>query len=88
MQVILDGVFNHASSDGMYFDRYDRYGGTAPTPARACRSGRSGGRGSTSPTATCPARRDYIGWFGLDSLPTFNHGVDAVKDFFYRGPTT
>ena len=29
MQVILDGVFNHASSDGMYFDRYDRYGGTA-----------------------------------------------------------
>ncbi len=25
MQVILDGVFNHASSDGMYFDRYHRY---------------------------------------------------------------
>ena len=24
MQLILDGVFNHASSDGMYFDRYDR----------------------------------------------------------------
>ena len=30
MQVILDGVFNHASSDGMYFDRYDRLGGTDP----------------------------------------------------------
>ena len=25
MQVILDGVFNHASSDGLYFDRYHRY---------------------------------------------------------------
>ena len=30
MQVILDGVFNHALSDGIYFDRYDRYGGTPP----------------------------------------------------------
>ena len=29
---------------------------------------------------------DYVGWFGLDSLPTLNHGVDAVKDFFYRAP--
>ena len=34
MQVILDGVFNHASSDGMYFDRYDRYGGSDPEHRR------------------------------------------------------
>ena len=35
----------------------------------------------------CPARRaDYIGWFGLDSLPTFNHTIGGVKDFFYRAP--
>jgi len=31
---------------------------------------------------------DYIGWFGLDSLPTFNHTIDGVKDFFYRAPGT
>ena len=25
MRLILDGVFNHASSDSLYFDRYHRY---------------------------------------------------------------
>jgi glycosidase len=87
MQVILDGVFNHASSDGMYFDRYDRIGGTDPNIG-ACLSLGSQWRtwfNFTDTTVPCGSA-DYIGWFGLDSLPTFNHGVDAVKDFFYRGP--
>ena len=85
MQVILDGVFNHASSDGMYFDRYNRLGGTAPTIG-ACLSLASQWRtwfNFTDSNVPCHSG-DYIGWFGLDSLPTFNHGVDAVKDFFYR----
>jgi len=87
MQVILDGVFNHASSDGMYFDRYDRIGGTDPNIG-ACLSLGSQWRtwfNFTDTTVPCGSA-DYIGWFGLDSLPTFNHSVDAVKDFFYRGP--
>lgn len=87
MQVILDGVFNHASSDGMYFDRYDRIGGTAPNIG-GCLSLQSQWRtwfNFTDSNVPCQSS-DYIGWFGLDSLPTFNHGVDAVKDFFYRGP--
>ena len=87
MQVILDGVFNHASSDGMYFDRYDRIGGTAPNIG-ACLSLQSEWRtwfNFTDSNVPCQSS-DYIGWFGLDSLPTFNHGVDAVKDFFYRAP--
>ena len=25
MHIILDGVFNHSSSDSLYFDRYHRY---------------------------------------------------------------
>jgi glycosidase len=87
MQVILDGVFNHASSDGMYFDRYNRIGGTAPNIG-ACLSLQSTWRtwfNFTDTNVPC-STPDYIGWFGLDSLPTFNHGVDAVKDFFYRAP--
>jgi glycosidase len=87
MQVILDGVFNHASSDGMYFDRYDRLDGTAPNIG-ACLSLGSQWRtwfNFTDNNVPCHTG-DYIGWFGLDSLPTFNHGVGAVKDFFYRAP--
>lgn len=87
MQVILDGVFNHASSDGMYFDRYDRLGGTDPNIG-ACLSLGSQWRtwfNFTDNNVPCQSS-DYIGWFGLDSLPTFNHSVDAVKDFFYRAP--
>ncbi len=86
MQVILDGVFNHASSDGMYFDRYDRYGVTIPNTG-ACLSLGSQWRtwfNFTDSNVPCQTA-DYIGWFGLDSLPTFNHGIDGVKDFFYRG---
>ncbi|HXZ81562.1 MAG TPA: alpha-amylase family glycosyl hydrolase [Terriglobales bacterium] len=87
MQVILDGVFNHASSDGMYFDRYDRYGGTDPNIG-ACLSLGSQWRtwfNFTDNTVPCQTA-DYIGWFGFDSLPTFNHTVGGVQDFFYRAP--
>ncbi len=87
MQLILDGVFNHASSDGMYFDRYDRYGGTAPNIG-ACLSLGSQWRtwfNFTDNNVPCQSA-DYVGWFGLDSLPTFNHTIDGVKDFFYRAP--
>ena len=87
MQLILDGVFNHASSDGMYFDRYDRYGGSDPNIG-ACLSLGSQWRtwfNFTDNNVPCQTA-DYIGWFGLDSLPTFNHTIGGVKDFFYRAP--
>jgi hypothetical protein len=87
MQVILDGVFNHASSDGLYFDRYNRLGGTPPNIG-ACLSVQSQWRtcfNFTDNNVPCSSA-DYIGWFGLDSLPTWNHGLDAVEDFFYRAP--
>jgi glycosidase len=87
MQVILDGVFNQGSSDGLYFDRYNRLGGTPPNIG-ACLSLQSQWRtwfNFTDNNVPCSSA-DYIGWFGLDSLPTWNHGLDAVKDFFYRAP--
>jgi glycosidase len=82
MQVILDGVFNHASSDGLYFDRYHRY-----QTDGACESLSSMWRSwfhFNDNNVPCNSS-DYNGWFGFDSLPTFDHTNPAVKDFFYRG---
>ena len=82
MQVILDGVFNHASSDGLFFDRYHRY----PTDG-ACESLSSVWRSwfhFNDNNVPCNSS-DYPGWFGFDSLPTFDHTNSQVKDFFYRG---
>ena len=82
MRLILDGVFNHASSDSLYFDRYHRY----PTDG-ACESLTSTWRSwfhfndNNVPCGTA----DYPGWDGFDSLPTFDHTNNQVKDFFYRG---
>jgi glycosidase len=82
MQVILDGVFNHASSDGFYFDRYHRY----PTDG-ACESLTSVWRSwfhFNDNNVPCNSS-DYTGWFGFDSLPTFDHTNPAVQNFFYKG---
>jgi glycosidase len=82
MRLILDGVFNHASSDSLYFDRYHRYATDG-----ACESLTSVYRtwfhfnDSNVPCGSA----DYPGWDGFDSLPTFDHTVQAVKDFFYSG---
>ena len=82
MKTILDGVFNHASSDGLYFDRYHRY-----QTDGACESLSSNWRSWFHfKTGNVPCNSsDYDGWFGFDSLPTFDHTNPAVKDFFYRG---
>ena len=82
MQVILDGVFNHASSDGLYFDRYHRY-----QTDGACESLGSVWRSwfhFNDSNVPCNSS-DYNGWFGFDSLPTFDHTNPAVQDFFYSG---
>ncbi len=83
MQVILDGVFNHASSDGLYFDRYHRY-----QTDGACESLTSVWRSwfhFLDNNVPCNSS-DYNGWFGFDSLPTFDHTNIAVQNFFYRAP--
>jgi glycosidase len=82
MRLILDGVFNHASSDSLYFDRYHRY-----STDGACESLTSIWRTwfhFNDNNVPCTSA-DYPGWFGFDSLPTFDHTNQQVKDFFYRG---
>ncbi len=82
MRLILDAVFNHASSDSMYFNRYNRF------PAQgACQSLKSPYRSwfrFNNGNVPC-ASADYPGWDGFDGLPVFDHTQTAVQNFFYSG---
>jgi cyclomaltodextrinase len=83
MHWILDGVFNHASSDSLYFDRYHRY----PTDG-ACESTSSPWRSwfqFANQHVPCNGN-DYVQWAGTESLPVFAHDNQAVKDFFFKAP--
>jgi len=81
IRLILDGVFNHASSDSLYFDRYHRYATDG-----ACESTSSPWRDWFKISGGTPCTSsDYTGWNGLDSLPVFNHESAAVKDFLFGG---
>ncbi|HEU0245356.1 MAG TPA: alpha-amylase family glycosyl hydrolase [Candidatus Limnocylindrales bacterium] len=92
MRVILDGVFNHLSSDSPIFDRYGKY----PTVG-ACESTNSIYRswftfrapvGSETPTcrdANGNLTLTYDGWFGFDSIPVINKSNPAVQAYFLTG---
>jgi glycosidase len=81
IRLILDGVFNHASSDSLYFDRYHRY----PTDG-ACESTASPYRSWFKISGGTPcSSADYTGWAGNDTLPVFEHDNAAVKNFFFGG---
>jgi glycosidase len=84
MRLILDGVWNHASSDSLYFDRYRRYASDG-----ACESLSSQWRNFfvfSNSVVPCNSQ-SYPGWFGFDGLPQFVDESLAVRDFFYRGAT-
>ncbi len=93
MRIILDGVWNHMSQDSEYFDYYHRI----PGNNGACESLSSPYRGLFNfYTSNVPCQYrpdltpqiiDYEGWFGFGGLPAFTESA-AVKDFFYRTPTS
>ncbi len=83
MHLILDGVFNHTSSDSVYFNRYGRFPGVG-----ACQSLTSPYRGWydwINDTIPCDST-SYTGWFGYDSLAVLKDDSPAVRNFFYRAP--
>jgi len=83
MRLILDGVFNHSSSDSVYFDLYQRYASDG-----GCESASSPYRSwfnFFNANAPC-SFGDYEAWFGFGSLPVFRDDSPAVRDFFYRTP--
>jgi glycosidase/chitodextrinase len=92
MRLILDGVFNHSSSDSIYFDRYGRYDSVG-----ACESHQSpyrdwyyfnsvpAGTGACVGNDGTAAAANYESWFGFQSLPKINATNEAVRDYFYQG---
>lgn len=87
MHIILDGVFNHVSSDSPYFDRYHHY-----STVGACESISSPYRswfyfhdqvGGACAGPGGPNTMTYDGWFGFDSIPVLNKSVQAVRDLIY-----
>lgn len=94
IQIILDGVFNHMSSDSPLFDRYHHY-----PEVGACESATSAWRNwftfrpptGTEPAACVPsapggADTFYNGWFGFDSIPVLTKSNPQVQNYFVRGP--
>ncbi len=74
INIILDGVFNHTSSDSLYFDKYSRY-----ITAGAFES-------QDSPYFDWYTfnnwPEDYNSWWGFDSLPVLTE-IQSVRDFIY-----
>lgn len=92
IRIVLDGVFNHLSSDSPIFDRYHHY----PTTG-ACESLDSPYRSWFSfhevpvGTGTCvgnggPNSATYDGWFGFDSIPVLQKSNPEVQDYFLTSP--
>lgn len=87
IRLILDGVFNHSSSDSLYFDRYSNY----PAPAGGCEDTASPYRdwyyfqpAAIPGTGPCDGDTDYTSWFGYDSLPKLNADNSDVRDFVWQ----
>jgi glycosidase len=85
IRLILDGVFNHMSSDSPFFDRYHHYPQTG-----ACESVSSPWRPWFSfHTSTIPCgSSDYDGWFGFDSIPVLQKSRADVQSYFLNGPSS
>lgn len=89
IKLILDGVFNHMSSESPYFDRYDRY----PGKQGACESIDSPYRkwfffappkaNQPAPCAGDPNPLYYQSWFGFDTIPRINNAIIETRRFFF-----
>lgn len=96
IRIILDGVYNHMSSDSPRFDRYHHYPMTG-----ACESATSPTRGwfdFRAPTGNEPAScapstvggndTYYDGWFGFDSIPVIKKSNPLVQRYFISDTTS
>ncbi len=74
INIILDGVFNHTSSDSLYFDKYSRYNTTGAFESQ------SSPYYNWYTFTNWP--ESYNSWWGFDSLPVLTE-IQAVRDFIY-----
>lgn len=89
IRIILDGVFNHMSSDSPLFDRYGHY-----ATVGACESATSPYRSWFVFTDTAPGAGPCVGsdgtpngaryesWFGFDSIPVLQKSQADVQEYF------
>lgn len=87
IRIVLDGVFNHVSSDSSYFDRYGHY-----AEVGACESIDSPYRvwftfrpqaGGPCAGPNGPNTMTYDSWFGFDSLPVLDKTSAEVQNLVY-----
>lgn len=92
MHIVLDGVFNHLSSDSPIFDRYHHFDSVG-----ACESLQSPYRDwftfhdvalGQGPCVGSDSNHsaNYDGWFGFDSIPVINKSLPAVQQYFLTNP--
>jgi glycosidase len=102
IKIVLDGVFNHLSSDSPFFDRYHHY-----TTIGACENISSPYRSwfvfhdVTPGSGVCvdgqnrPNSATYDGWAGFDSIPVIvkrdpsssDNPYPPVAQYFYQDPS-
>jgi len=78
MRVVLDGVFNHTSSDSPFFDRAHRF-----AEVGACESADSPYAAwytlQPGPPAKCFDGQTYLDWFGFDTLPVLTEDFAVLE---------
>jgi cyclomaltodextrinase len=75
MHIILDGVFNHTSSDSIYFDRYGAWHTNGADESQ---------RSRYRQWYTFTTWPQYSGWFGVDSLPQLAENP-GTQNFIFAG---
>jgi glycosidase/fibronectin type 3 domain-containing protein len=86
MHLILDGVFNHVSSDSIYFDRYSNFdevgaceSNTSPYRSWFYFTDVNPGIGPCVGSDGKPGGATYESWWGYDSLPKLNSSNPEVR---------
>lgn len=88
VRIVLDGVYNHLSSDSPFFDRYNRLPTvgaceSVDSPYRDWFTFHDGAAGSgVCAGANGPNSATYDGWFGFDSIPVLNKSNSEVQAYF------
>jgi glycosidase len=90
MHLIVDGVFNHVSSDSKYLDRYGRYPeiGACESETSNCRdwfyfTDVPAGTGTCVGSDGTPNAANYESWWGYDSLPKLNSSNLEVRAWIW-----
>jgi len=90
MHLIVDGVFNHVSSDSKYLDRYERYPevGACESPTSPYRTwfyftDVTPGSGPCVGSDGTPNAATYESWWGYDTLPKLNSSNPEVRAWIW-----